>query len=205
LTVLAPLALAAAALAIREASRSPRVPSSESPRAAEFAPLALFERATRAPGIDQVLEVDASASRCALTGATNSAEAVVFEVAARGTLSIDAPEAALALDLVFASELGDAARAWPALGRLALRAGSVVCRSTQAPGTRACELRARWSAAGKHGECSIAVTWMRLPGGLVRLQGVLPIAALDGETSWWSAEPGVRGLLAFDLTFKVRA
>ncbi|MCC7015473.1 MAG: hypothetical protein IT454_23135 [Planctomycetes bacterium] len=206
LLLASPLAISGAALSVRQSTREEPLHPSVKFTASEFEPPALFLLAARAPGKDQVFDVVAEDSHALLHGADARDGRIALEVGVSGSLSIDAAESTMSLDLAIGSDHDEVARAWPALGRIMLRAESVTCRSTAAPGTRMCELRARWSSAGHSHESAVAATWLRMPGNLVRLHAVIGIDELDSRAraGLLSTAPQFAGELAFDLTFKVR-
>lgn len=207
--ILAPLCLAVGAVVARQSTRAAVAHPDKQHESAEFTPPTLFLMAARAPGRDQVFAVDADASVAKLFGADGAHRKVASDGRVTGTATIDAAEARVTLDLVVERSAAPGAvvrpNEWPELGRIALRAESTICRATDAPGTHFCELRARWSVAGKNREDAVEAMWMRLPGNIVRMQLTLRVPDLDGAGDWaarWRREDPVRGELALDVTFQ---
>lgn len=201
-----PLGLACAALLAREALRTPHVDPRERFEAREFVPPALFLAAARPATTRQELKVVSAASRAWLTGRDELGKRHESTLVPSGIISVEPDDAGLAIDLNFeASERRDLVE-WPAVGHVTLRASSSVCGTTAVPGTRLCTLRGRWGVGGHSHEGAFEVTWMRLPGGKLRLQGVLSFDEVPGTDGgfalpWMAVAP--RADFAFDLEFEL--
>jgi hypothetical protein len=172
----------------------------------EFEPPKLFLLATRAPGEAQELDTVVEESRAILSGFAGE-ELVNVSCEASGTMTVDADESRVVLDLACPTGSTRLPTSWPALGTITLRAESVACHSTAAPGTRRCEMRARWVSAGHVHEARIEATWMRIPGNRVRLHATTGLDELDPPATrfaTWTREEPRKGWLAFDLTLEVR-
>lgn len=161
-----PLAIALAALGAREATRAlPRDPQRVHASSEFLAPdLALL--GARAPVTDQELAVDAVTSRAVLSG--------VGPLRVRaGTVSARAEDAGWTVEL--ALELPDALDSG---GELQLRLRTREVRTSSVPGCRTASMRGTWAADSLGGDLQIDASWMRMPGGTARLQGVTQIENL---------------------------
>lgn len=201
-----PLGLACAVLLARETLRTPHVDPRERFEAREFVPPALFLAAARPATTRQEFRVAPAASRAWLTGRDELGTRHESALLPSGRMTVEPDDAGLAIDLNFAaSERRDLVE-WPAVGQVTLRAGSSVCGTTSVPGTRLCTLRGRWGVGGHSHEGAFEVTWMRLPGGKLRLQGVLSFDEVPGTEGgfalpWRTVTP--RADFAFDLEFEL--
>jgi hypothetical protein len=183
---LAPLALASAALGVRELTRGPFREPTVPGRATEFVPPLLFLAASAAPGIDQSLQVlaDRSSARVATAGGDSARSEQGLRV--RGSLRILADESLADVELDLVPRAEAQASGWPRDVALHLRAVGARSHTTGAPGVRACSLRCSVVLGGASREAVLAVTWLRLPGGAVELQAVATLdrAPFDLPEPW---------------------
>jgi len=182
----APLALAGAALGIREWTRAPVVESKAPGPATAFVPPPLFLAATSAPGVDQSLRTIADQSYARVAAADGNSAHGEQRLRAEGSVRILADEslADLELNLVPRSEAQQ--NGWPRDVALHLRGVGARSHTTGVPGVRACSLRCAVTLGGIARETTLAVTWIRLPGGVVQLQAVATLdrAPFDLPANW---------------------
>lgn len=203
---LAPLALAAAALGVRQLTRVPYRDPARPARATEFVPPAFFVAASAAPGVDQSLRVQAeqSSGRVATIGGYSAHGEQSLR--AQGSLRILADESLADVELDLQPRAGANANGWPRDIALHLRGVGARSRMTDAPGVRASSLRCSVVIGGVSREAVLAVTWIRLPGGTVELQAVgdLDSAPFDLPESWlWRMLPREeRYVLGVDLVLR---
>lgn len=192
----APLALALGALLVRELTRANDVPAQPTCAAHEFVPPASFLAATRGPGVAQTLRVDDAGSRALVAHLNRDGECVEHTCVATGTLRIAADGATIELELALEAEERSE------LDYSLLRVASSRCSVIPATGARAGTVRARLNAASRTRDTRLDLTWLRLPGGRVRLHGVIDLDDdAEGERAgpWWDDDSAC-ARLAFDLT-----
>ncbi len=184
---LAPLALAGAALGIREWTRAPVSEPKVPGPATEFVPPPIFLAASAAPGIDQSLSVNSDKSTARVATADGDSAHGEQRLRAQGSLRILADESIADFELDLVPRLETHANGWPRDVALHLRGVAARCRTTAVPGVRACSLRCSVVLGGVSREATLAVTWIRLPGGLVELQAVAALdrAPFDLPGTWW--------------------
>jgi hypothetical protein len=195
---LVPLALACGALAVREATReTPRDPQRVH-ASAEFTPPDLTLLGAVAAREPQALDVVGSASRARAVGRDGA-------LSTRGLVEVAALDEAWRLEL----ELGEGAASVVGIGqplRLRLRGGASLLSAV--PGCRTAVLRGTWSVGSTGGDAQFPISWMRLPGGGARLQGVGMLQgceAVDGAGGVeWSAARTAVARLALDLVLEAR-
>lgn len=180
-----PLAIALAALAAREVTRElPRDPQRAHASSEFLAPdLALL--GARAPDTDQELTVDLTASHARFAG--------LGPLPVRsGAVSARAGDAGWTLEL--AIELPGALDSG---GELQLRVRTREVRTSAVPGCRTASMRGTWAADSLGGDLQIDASWMRMPGGTARLQGVTTIENLKLGSA--STADGIAPALALEL------
>jgi hypothetical protein len=190
---LMPLALAAAALLVRESTREvprdvARLHESEAFQAPNLRMLGAVP--ATAP---QRLEVRTSASRALLSGAT--------PLFASGSADVQPEDA----DWSVLVRLDDSGGSQGGMRRLELRLHTIEVRSSEVPGGQTAVLRGTWASGAVGGDLDFPASWLRMPGGGARLQGVMALEGLevsseDGRLEW-SAVRGSGATLALDLTF----
>jgi len=176
---LVPVAVAAIALGVRESTRIVPPESVAQTQVTEVLPPLIFLRSLAAPSPDRAVRVDSDASRARTTRFDGSI--VEFRADGRMTVLADGTIESFELDLRSA----DPAHAGeqPAFE---LRAMSAASHTTAVPGVHACELSCAWLGDTDDAqEARLAVEWMRLPGGTVRMHAVGALGEDLAGTSWW--------------------
>ena len=186
-----PLALALAALGLREATREPRHPPPSPGRVTPFVPPPLFLAAANGPHVEAGLAVDGELSSARLIVGEGNAKHVVQGFRATGSLRVLADDSLADVELHLEPRSGRTSRGWPAGLSIHLRGVSARSRPTAVPGVRVCDLRCAATLGGDSREVILLLTWMRLPGDVVEMQatGLLARAPLD------LPEPGWRWML----------
>jgi hypothetical protein len=170
---LVPLALAASAVLAREATRPRprevgRLHGSTEFRAPDLALLGAV-----AGSESQTLHADASRSRACLDG-----ERVEAQV--RGHVQVAARDDGWRLEFELEHPSGDVAIRGAATS-LKLRLFGADGHSSAVPGCRTANLRGTWSLGALGGDLQLPISWMRLPGGGARLQGVGTLRGYEWE------------------------
>jgi hypothetical protein len=186
-----PLALALAALGVREATRAELPRHEQLGSATDVLPTALDLLGSRAPGEAQRLDVVPERSRVVFGP---QASTVVFVPTGQvETLPRDEGWT-VTLGLERIGEQVLATR----LGHVALRAQTSETRRTVVPGVLVATLHGRCAERSHAHEVQFEGTWMRLPGGGARLQGVIAVPGMV-----WEEHDELAGedTLALDLEF----
>lgn len=186
-----PLAIALAALGVREATRAQAPHPEQRGSSTEVLPTALDLLGSRAPGAAQTLAIVPARSRIVFGP---GAEAVVFVPAGQvETLPRDEGWT-LTIGL---ERVGDQVLA-TRLGHVALRAQANETRRSVVPGVLAATMHGRCAERSHAREVQFDCTWMRLPGGGARLQGVIAVPGMV-----WDPYDELAGqdTLALDLEF----
>ncbi|MCY2959194.1 MAG: hypothetical protein NTY35_03430 [Planctomycetota bacterium] len=170
-----PLALALAALGVREATRDAHRSPISHGRSTEFVPPLLFLAASAPPGVDQVLQADAQRSSARVVTIGDRGEQREQGLRAEGSVRILADETLAGLELDLQPRADALSNGWPRDLKLHIRTVSARCHATGAPGVRACTLRCTVVLGGVSRDTTLALTWMRLPGGAVELHAVAPL------------------------------
>ena len=165
---LIPLGIAFGALAMREATRALPHDPQRLHASADFTPPDLTLLGARAPAEEQELVIDARSSVARVAG-------LGLVRVLQGAAVTRAGDEGWTLEVVL--ELPDAA---PAANRLTLRLRTREVLASAVPGCRTADLRGTWAADSLGGDVRIAASWMRMPGGLARLQGVTRIEGFTG-------------------------
>lgn len=195
---LVPLALAFGALAVREATRGvPRDPLRVH-ASAEFMPPDLALLGALPAREAQALDVVAGSSRVRAFGRDGA-------LPVRGIVEVAALDGGWRLELELAAEAASAVGFEQPL-RLRLRGGAGSPSSV--PGCRTAFLRGTWSAGSMGGDTQFPISWMRLPGGGARLQGVGTLQGCEAVERAagveWTAAPSAVAMLAVDLVLEAR-
>lgn len=193
---LMPLALAGAALLVREATRDvprdvARMHASEPFRAPDLRALGAVPASAQ-----QRLEVLASPSRARIHGAA--------PLLASGSAEVQPGDAGWSLLIRF----DDSGEPKSGVRTLELRLRTVDVRASDVPGCRTAVLRGTWSSGAVGGDLDFPVSWLRMPGGGARLQGVMTLEGLGAPTAdgrlEWNAARGSGTTLALDLSLGLR-
>ena len=184
---LLPLALATAALGVREATRLRFEEPPAHGRATEFTPPPLFFAAAAAPGVHRRLSVDGEHSAARVVTGDGGDGIGEQGLRAEGTLRIlaDGTLADVVLDL--APLGGRRATGWPRDVAVHLSGARAQSRTTEVPGVRSARLRCSVTVGGSSSVSSLAVTWLCLPDGTIEMHGVAPLdwAPFDLPEPWW--------------------
>lgn len=186
-----PLALALAALAVREGTRA-EVPHAERRgTSTEVLPTALELLGSRAPAEAQRLEVLPERSR-AIFGP--GVESVVF-VPTGEVETLPRDEGWM---LTLGLEREGTRTLSTRLGSVALRVQASETRRSVVPGVLVATMHGRCAERSHAREVQFEGTWMRLPGGGARLQGVIAVPGMV-----WEEHDELAGedTLALDLEF----
>lgn len=176
---LVPVALAATALGVREWTRVAAPGSVGAVHVTEVLPPPLFLRSLTASSPDRALRVDSDASRARTTRGDGS----IVEFRADGRMKVLADGTIANFELELRSADPAHAGERPALE---LRATNAASHTTAVPGVHACELScARLGDPDEAREARLAVEWMRLPGGTIRMHAVGALGEDLAGTSWW--------------------
>lgn len=184
---LIPLGIAFGALAVREATRALPSDPKRVHASAEFVPPDLALLGARAAATEQALLVDARQSTARVGGLEL---ARVLE----GSAVVRAGDEGWTLEVVL--ELPDAS---PTADRLTLRLRTREVLASAVPGCRTADLRGTWAADSLGGDVRIDASWMRMPGGVARLQGVTKIEGLTVGEGQAARERGDGLTLALEL------
>lgn len=186
-----PLALALAALGVREATRVETLHAEQRASSTEVLPTALDLLGSRSPGVAQTLTIVPSGSRIVFGPA---AEAVVFLPSGQVETLPHDEGWTLTLGLERAGDQVLATR----LGHVALRAQAKETRRSGVPGVLVATMHGRCAERSHAREVQFDCTWMRLPGGGARLQGVIAVPGMV-----WDSYDELAGqdTLALDLEF----
>jgi len=164
---LAPLGLAAAGLLALSpqprTAHAPRDPASAPPTA--FTPPALFLASAHVSD-EEVYVVDASASRALVL--LNGDHPERRELSVRGSLRLIADESVAALELELESTLANGRHAVT----LQIQGKPSPSKHSPIPGLHVADLEARATRGGLPRPTRLAATWIRLPGGKLRVQAV---------------------------------
>jgi hypothetical protein len=186
-----PLALALAALGLREGTRV------ETPRpevrgtSSEVLPTALELLGSRAPGVAQRLDVVPGRSRIVFGPAAGE---VMF--APSGQVETLPRDEGFTLTLQLERQ-GPQVLA-TRLGNVTLRVQAHEMRRSAVPGVLVATLRGRCAERSHAHEVQFEGSWMRLPGGGARLQGVIAVPGMVWEQH---DELAGQDTLALDLEF----
>lgn len=161
---LVPLAIAVAALVVREGTRVQPGDPKRQHASSEFVAPDLALLGARAPASEQELAVEVGRSSARL------GEFGVLRVRS-GSAVARAEDAGWTLEL--ALELPESLQQ---PGELELRLRTRGVQTSAVPGCRTASMRGTWAADSLGGDVQFDASWMRLPGGVARLQGVIGIA-----------------------------
>jgi hypothetical protein len=194
---LVPVAVAAVALGVRESTRVAAPNTVGAVQVTEVLPPPVFLRSLAASFPDRALRIDPEASRAR----TMRADGSVVEFRADGRMNLLADGTIELLELDLRSTDLEHSGDRPALE---LRAVSAASHITDVPGVHACDLSCTPLAAGDDARgARLAVEWMRLPGGTIRMHAVGALGDHLAVTSWWSRvlERGAVETLGLDLVW----